>query len=205
MPTLIPSPTVAVTVPQVAAMPTVVAATTVIAIPTATMIPTPTRVPPAPTSTPTLEPTSVQTTQIPIIYSGEGEGRLINEIKNILDRVWNKEGDGRDLRITFTYTPIYNADNDRFLLLEWAEPNKATIVIPREPSEVSNGVLYAVAFVTSVMAIAEDPQHTSEETFRTIYDYATDYEVQEIWDDCGQLEEMIYCDLFIAYSSRSIP
>lgn len=134
-----------------------------------------------------------------ITYYGENEGELIDEAKGILERVWAEEGQGRQLFITLTHVPIHSSDTDGFFQLEFEEPNTATIVIPDEPTELSNGLVYAISFVSLVMASADDAYNIPESKYRSIYEYATDYEVNEIWDDCDHLDT-IYCSLFMSYS-----
>lgn len=134
-----------------------------------------------------------------ITYYGENEGELIGEAKGILERVWAEEGRGKQLFITLTYVPIHSPDTDGFFQLEFEEPNKATIVIPDEPTELSNGLVYAISFVSLVMASADDAYNIPESKYRSIYEYATDYEVNEIWNDCAHLDT-IYCSLFMSYS-----
>ena len=142
---------------------------------------------------PASEPTSL------IIYDGETEGRLINEAKNILERVWNSEGDGKELRISFTHIPIWSPDSDGLLMMDWEEPNKGTISIPSEPNDVSNGVVYSLVFSTLVLALAEDPSSVDLEFMKSINNYATDYEHKEIRGDCDSVD-LVYCDLYILFS-----
>jgi hypothetical protein len=142
---------------------------------------------------PSSKPTSL------IIYDGETEGRLINEAKNILERVWNKEGGGKELRISFTHIPIRITDSDNFLMMDWKEPNKGTIVIPREPNDVSNGDVYSLVFSTLILALVGDSSDVDLEFVRSINNYATDYEDKEIWNDCDSLD-VRSCTVYYAYS-----
>lgn len=134
-----------------------------------------------------------------VIFEGESEGPLIDEAKGILERVWTEEGKGRNLFITLTHVPIDSSDIDSFSQFEFEAPNKVTIVIPDDPTELSNGLVYAISFVSLAMASADDAFNIPESQYRSIYNYATDYEVSEIWGDCGQLDT-IYCSLFMEHS-----
>lgn len=193
--------------------------------PLPTLLPSSTPIPTSPTSTPppTVEPTPTLTLALNlaqifamndrgeisdaeakrllsrVIFEGESEGRLIDEAKEILERVWTEEGQGRNLFITLTHIPIDSSDIDSFSQFEFEAPNKVTIVIPDDPTELSNGLVYAISFVSLAMASADDAFNIPESQYRSIYNYATDYEVSEIWGDCGQLET-IYCSLFMEHS-----
>ena len=94
--------------------------------------------------------------------------------------------------------PIYVSPTDEFRLLEWTPPNMATIVVPGEPNELSNGIVYVLAFVTLATAIADDPNSVPPELAQSVFGHATSYEIEEIKADCEPLS-LIYCDLFIVF------
>lgn len=134
-----------------------------------------------------------------VIYEGESGGELIDEAKAILERVWTEEGQGEKLYVTFSHDPINSLDTDGIFQLEFEEPNKVTFVIADEPTDISNGVVYAMSFASLAMASANDPTNVPDSTYRSIYEYATDHEVAEIRHDCGRTN-LSYCSLFTEYS-----
>ena len=134
-----------------------------------------------------------------VMYAGESKGVLIDEAKGILNRVWTEEGQGGKLYVTFSHDPINSLDTDGFFQLEFQEPNKVKFFIADEPTDIANGMLYAMSFASLAMASADDPTNVPDSTYRSIYEYATDHEVAEIWHDCDNLD-MDYCSLFMEHS-----
>jgi hypothetical protein len=140
-----------------------------------------------------------------ILFKGETQGTLIQESKDILERVWVKEGRG-NLTITYTHIPIYDPKEDKFHLIDWKEEDRrnVTIVVPKEPTELAAGTVYATSFMALTLTVSDQPNSVPLEELQKIYAYSTEKEAAEI-RKCHSELNLIYCTLFVAGSPVPTP
>ena len=120
-------------------------------IPTPTPTPTPTHLTPTPALTDSkifekndngeISDAEAKRLLSKVIYEGESEGQLADEVKGILERVWTEEGEGKKFFINLTQVPIDSTETNGFPRLKFQEPNKATFVMPDGPTEISDGLV----------------------------------------------------------------